>query len=778
MQRTLCIHGHFYQPPREDPWLREILPEGSAAPGLHWNERICRESYAPLGWARRLDGSGRITEILNCYSWMSFNFGPTLLSWLERGNPQTYARILQGDRESQARWGHGNAMAQVYHHIIMPLATPQDRQVETAWGLQDFAARFGRQAEGMWPAEAAVDTATLEVMAEQGVRFVVLAPRQAQAVAPLDGGEWSPVDEGSLDVSQAYTLQLPSGRSLAVFFYHGPLSQAVAFERLLENGENFWRRLSGFFTERGNSSPVFLPLATDGETYGHHFPFGEMALAYVLAQSFFGRDQISLGNFGSWLAQRPPQLRVRLHEPSSWSCVHGVERWRADCGCSTGGHWGWNQKWRGPLRRGLDGLKVALDAHYHKLGATLFRDPTQALLAYGKVLAGSEEQGRFALQHCRKGLGAAQHQAAWRLLAMQHWALASFASCAWFFDEISRIEPMNGLTYALRAMELCEATGGPAVEALEAPLLTELAKAMSNMPELGSGKELYESAVRPRRESVASLGVQALLSLQFEERGPTPAPASVTWPGVRVELWSDKEASPQAEATAPLEGGLALAWVLEHQEERFRWRWEPDAQGDPLGGRFTVVPAGESLDGRSAYRPADLPWNKLQALNLTLAAAVEARDWEVLERRLRPCPQLFLPFQEAQQTQNQEVHWRRLWPVLAWLYVKGLDLPRGGRISGVRSGGLESLAQFLAAQARNRPDTEALSRRIAAHVLELLAGEPPLWESALRMVERTQALELAVDWWGVQNRVRELDPKGKAGRAAQALAERVNLALG
>lgn len=771
MQKFLCIHGHFYQPPREDPWLREVLPEGSAAPGLHWNERICRESYGPLGWARRTDNDGHITEIINCYAWMSFNLGPTLLSWMERGNPDAYGRVLAGDRESLERWGHGNAMAQIYHHVIMPLATPLDRGVEVAWGLADFRARFGREAEGMWLSEAAVDTASLEVLAAQGVRFVILAPRQAKAVASLDKDDWSPVEEGNLDVTQAYEVKLPSGKSMSVFFYHGGLSQAVAFERLLEDGENFWNRLKGFFDHRGNSRPTLLALATDGETYGHHFKFGEMALAHVLAQTFFGRDQIELGNFGMWLEKHPPTMQAQLHEPSSWSCVHGVERWRADCGCSTGGHPGWNQQWRGPLREALDGFKASVDAHYHKRGAGLFNDPVAALMEYGEVLAGSQEQKAFAARHCVKGLAAEERQAAWRLLAMQQWALASFASCAWFFDEISRIEPLNGLTYALRAMELCEATGGPEAAVLEAALTAKLAEAHSNFPDLGSGKDLFENMVRPRMESPASLAAQALLTLDFQGRSAARSKQEVAWPGVRVNVRGGT-----ASENAPEEGEMALAWTLEHQEERYVWRWEKDPGGDPLKGRFWVAREGVAFDQAQAFTPEELPWNKLQALALGMADEVEERDWRDQEQKLRDSAYFFLPYQEAQQTQNLEPVWRRLWPTMAWLYARGLDMPHEGGddpLGAVRQGCVQSLTEFLASQAKDHPDREMVGRRIVAHLLELLQSQPPLWQSAIKVVERTRSIGLHVDWWPVQNLLWRLGALSSDERRAKSLARMI-----
>lgn len=326
--RQLCLHGHFYQPPREDPWMDTILPEGSAAPARHWNERICGESYGPLAWARRTNGTGRIIEIVNCYEWMSFNFGPTLLTWMEQQAPDIYARVLEGDSKSLERLGHGNAIAQIYHHVIMPLATDLEKRAEIAWALADFTARFKRPAEGMWLSEAAVDTRTLELLAQAGVKFTILAPRQARQVADLEQENWTEANEGNLDIREPYLVELPEGRSIAVYFYDGPLSQAVAFEGLLRNGDMFWGKLSGL------AGKGLLALATDGETYGHHFKFGEMALAFALSQARAGVDDMRLTNYAAYLAENPPRRRARIHENSSWSCAHGVERWRSDCGLS------------------------------------------------------------------------------------------------------------------------------------------------------------------------------------------------------------------------------------------------------------------------------------------------------------------------------------------------------------------------------------------------------------------------------------------------------------
>ncbi|MDL2315886.1 DUF3536 domain-containing protein [Desulfovibrio sp. OttesenSCG-928-A18] len=533
MSVSLCIHGHFYQPPRENPWLGSILNEASAAPMRNWNERILRESYAPLAFARRLDAQGRIADILNCYEWMSFNAGPTLLQWMREAAPETLARMQKADAVSLGRWGHGNAMAQVYHHIIMPLADELDRALETQWAIDDFRYHFKREPEGMWLSECAVDIPSLESLAAKGIRFVILAPRQARALVSDTGPD--PVDEASLNTGRPYKVRLPSGACMAAIFYHGPLSQSIAFEGLLKDGELFWQRIEAQARELEgkNRQQPLLTIATDGETYGHHFTFGEMALAHVLAQGYAGRGRVQLTNPASYLAVCPPEQEILLHEPSSWSCVHGVERWRSNCGCTDGGHAGWNQNWRKPLRDALDIMRKGVHAWFGEAGPRCFSDPRAALMDYGRVLADSSVSDDYARQWFSKE--GATCDRAWKLLAMQEQSLAAFASCAWFFDDIARIEPENALTFALRALELLVESGGPD---LTQQILPVLEKAVSNQPEAGTGRTVFEQVIAPRREDAASVCLLAWILLAASGKLPEPgASASYAWPNISVELF-------------------------------------------------------------------------------------------------------------------------------------------------------------------------------------------------------------------------------------------------
>ena len=337
MDKYICIHGHFYQPPRENPWLEAVELQESAYPFHDWNERIAAECYGPNSAARLLDGSGRIECIVNNFSKISFNFGPTLLFWMKDRSPEIYEAILEADKEGCKQFsGHGPAIAQTCHHSIMPLNNLRDKYTEALWGLRDFEHRFQRKPEGMWLAETAADNETLEVLAGLGINFVVLSPFQASRVKPVEGkAEWQDVNGAKVDPTMPYLLKLPSGKSIAAFFYDAPVSQAIAFERLLENGDRFSRKLMGAFND-GRKRPQLVHVATDGESYGHHFHRGEMALVYTL-QSIESRGEAKITVYGEYLERHPPTYQAEIHQGSAWSCPHGVDRWRRNCGCNSGG---------------------------------------------------------------------------------------------------------------------------------------------------------------------------------------------------------------------------------------------------------------------------------------------------------------------------------------------------------------------------------------------------------------------------------------------------------
>jgi len=513
--RWICVHGHFYQPPRENPWLEEVEVQDSARPYHDWNARVTTECYAPNGASRVLDADRRIVEITNNYSQISFNVGPTLLAWMEQAAPEVYARILSADRESRAsRGGHGNAIAQVYNHMILPLATRRDKETQVAWGIADFRHRFGRAPEGMWLPETAVDTETLSVLAGRGIAFTILAPHQARRIRPLGGGEWTDVTGGRVDPRRPYLCRLPGGATITLFFYDGPIARAVAFEGLLNSGEAFAERLQGGFAA-DRPEPQLVHIATDGESYGHHHPFGEMALTYAL-RLIEARGLARLTNYGEYLAHHPPEQEVEIAEPTSWSCVHGVERWRANCGCRAG-HPGWNQEWRGPLRAALDWLRDQLARVFEREGGRVLRDPWAAREAYIDIILDRTPEAidAFFAAHGRASLDAEGRVEALRLLEMQRHAMLMYTSCGWFFDELSGIEAVQVIKYAARALQLAEHFG----EALEEEFIHRLAAAKSNLRQWGDGAGVYRRAVRRSVVTLPRVMAHYAISSLFEAYG-------------------------------------------------------------------------------------------------------------------------------------------------------------------------------------------------------------------------------------------------------------------
>ena len=453
MTRYVCVHGHFYQPPRENPWLDAIDVQPSAVPYHDWNARISAECYAPNTAARILDERGRIRAIMNNYARMSFNVGPTLMRWLKQSDPSTYAAIIAADVDSRQRLGgHGSAIAQSYGHIIMPLASAHDRRTQVAWGVADFVHHYGRKPEGMWLPEAAVCTDTLEALAEYGIAFTVLAPHQAAAVRQIGATQWQQTGYG-VDTTMPYRVNLPSGRSIAIFFYNGATSQAIAFQNLLQNGDALANALLRDVPDDGQ--PRLAHVATDGETYGHHHRHGEMALAFALANI----EKLNLATitvYGEYLELFPPTHEAQIVENSSWSCAHGVERWRSNCGCHTGGQPGWNQSWRGPLRAALDYMSESINAAWDARARQYFRDPWAARDAYISVINQPNEAGMdaFIAQH---GLTKARWPAL-GLMELQRQLMQSYTSCAWFFNDPTGIETIQVLRYAARAMQLAKQT--------------------------------------------------------------------------------------------------------------------------------------------------------------------------------------------------------------------------------------------------------------------------------------------------------------------------------
>lgn len=495
MKKYICIHGHFYQPPRENPWTGAIEEQASAAPNHDWNERITDECYAPNAQTQILNNRDQALKTVNNYSQISFNFGPTLLSWLEKSSPETYRLVLEADKTSIARFsGHGAAIAQAYNHVIMPLANDRDKRFQVIWGIRDFEYRFKRKPEGMWLPETAVDVATLEVLAEQGIIFTILAPNQVKSVAQIGSNDWEDVADGAIDTQLSYLCCLPSGRKINIFFYNGYISNEVAFGEMLKNGVTFAKALIKQYP-RPLGRKRLVHIANDGETYGHHHTFGNMALAYMLYHIEINHlAKVTI--YGEFLEKNPPEYEVKIKDDTSWSCFHGVERWKANCGCHLDDEKEWHQEWRKDLRETLDWLRDQLIPFYEQSMSAYYDDPWQIRNNYIDVILDPSEEN---LAHCvwsaaRQELSVEEKAEIRSLLEMQRHAMLMYTSCGWFFDDISGLESIQILQYAARAMQLAKEVGGGD---LEEEFLNRIASAESNVPEMENGRTIYDLFVKP-----------------------------------------------------------------------------------------------------------------------------------------------------------------------------------------------------------------------------------------------------------------------------------------
>jgi alpha-amylase/alpha-mannosidase (GH57 family) len=523
---ALVIHGHFYQPPRENPWTDHIERQPSAHPFSNWNERINSECYRPNAFARIVDNYGRVERIVNNYSLINFNIGPTLLAWLERFHPATYARVLEADGASvRQRGGHGNAIAQGYHHAILPLCNERDRRTEIRWGLADFRQRFGREPESIWLPETACDDATLGALIDEGLKYVILSPFQAERVRPSGGETWLSVIDGQLDttVPYRYLHRDGSGRSLAVFFYDGQLAKAIAFDGALASSHLLIERFERKAREGGNGAGGrVVNVATDGESYGHHFKFGDRCLAYGLEVEAAARG-LRVTNYGEFLAENEPRFEVEIKagaegEGTAWSCAHGVGRWTRDCSCHAGAPEGWKQKWRAPLREALNYLRDEAARAYEEQGGEIFRDPWRARDDYVELLTDAKRARRaeFLARQAGRPVGEADERRALTLLELQRSSLLMFTSCGWFFNDISGIETVQVLSYAARALDIMAELRLPSARE---GFLARLAGAQSNVRKHGNGADIFRELVETTRVAPARVAASLAISSLVDKSG-------------------------------------------------------------------------------------------------------------------------------------------------------------------------------------------------------------------------------------------------------------------
>jgi len=789
-KRYLCVHGHFYQPPRENPWLEAIEPQDSAAPFSDWNARINSECYGPNGVSRIRGAGGRVIRVANNYEQLSFNFGPTLLSWMADFAPDTLATIVEGDRKSTARLGHGNAMAQAYNHMIMPLATPRDRRTQIRWGIADFRARFGREPEGMWLPETAVDTDTLEALAAAGLRFTVLAPGQARRWRPVGDASWQDAAGGAIDPRRAYRAALPSGRELALFFYDGGLAHGVAFGGLLDSGDRFSSALLGAFDDQ-RDEPQLVHMATDGESYGHHHRFGDMALAYAFDQLARQRD-VEVVNYATFLARHPPTWEVEINEASSWSCAHGVERWRSHCGCNVGTP-GFHQRWRAPLREALDLLKAALDELFEQEGPHWLRDPWAARDDYVRVvLTRSPEVVDELLARHLKGTSTEETRLnALRLLEQQRNAMLMFTSCGWFFDELSGLEGTQILKYAARALQLA----APFRDNLEAPFLEVLGRAESNIARHRDGLGIWRQLIEPARVTLERVVAHAATGAVLAD---APAAEEVyayhvasceqsvdelgdTHLGLgRLEVTSRVTGETCGATYAVLHfGGLDLhAWVragfpveryreiTEEARRLFREASIGDVY-DALRGAFEVDSFKlQDLFARERRRLAEGLIDERLAAYRGMLSSLATPDRPMVERLRR----LGIPLPPVVQL-AADIH-------LEQEVLEELDDLDDAALDRLRELG-ERGHQLEGARARDV--ARGLEQRLEAAIVDAprAADSAPL-ELALRLLEAARALELEPNLWTAQNALLTVAKAPAEGALAERellgrLAERLGL---
>jgi len=600
MSRYICIHGHFYQPPRENPWLEEIELQDSAYPYHDWNERINAECYGPNTASRILDPEGRIIDITNNYGKISFNFGPTLLSWMADKSPDTIKRIIAANKDPEKFSGHGPAISQAYNHLIMPLANSRDKRTQVIWGIRDFEHRFGRKPESMWLPETAVDLESLDLLSEYGMKFAILAPSQIGRVKKIKDQDWTEVQNGSIDPRMPYLCNLPSGRSICLFPYDGQISKDVAFANLLDNGEAFASRLVQAFSNGDEDQLVHI--ATDGETYGHHHPKGDMALAYCLYQ-IESNSLAKIATYGEYLEKHPPTHEAEIIENTSWSCAHGVERWKSDCGDNTGTHPGWNQAWRAPLRKAMDWLRDQLVPIYERESAPYLKDPWQARDGYIDVILDRSIQNvsKFISDHSVKDLSQEEKVRALKLLGMQRQALLMYTSCGWFFDEISGIETTQVMMYAARAIQLArEVTGID----LEPEYKKILENAKSNIPEFENGSKIYDMFIKPAAVDLIRVAAHYAISSLFTKYPATTQIYSYT---VASQVYDLEEHGEQKLAI----GKVVVHSILTWEEETVSFA-VVSFEGHYLNGGVQKFPGEEKYvlmrkEIKEAFSRSDLP---------------------------------------------------------------------------------------------------------------------------------------------------------------------------
>jgi len=727
MKKYVILHGHFYQPPREDPWTGLIEIQESAAPYPDWNQRITAECYAAGGASRVLDGDGAILSIRNNYSNLSFNFGPTLFSWMESNARKTYSRILEADHESLERLGHGNAVAQSYNHTILPLDNPEDARTQIRWGLSDFTRRFHRQAEGMWLPECAVNEGVIDILIDEGMLFIILSPWQARALRK-ENGEWEALEEKPAPSDRAFYINRPGGR-IAVFFYNPDLASGISFGHLLRSREGFEKALRGVLEQ---SEYPLVSIATDGEIYGHHEPFGDMCLS-SLVDTLDKDSDLVFTNYATYLESNPPLQEVELRpgddrKGTSWSCTHGVGRWFRDCGCTTGGEEGWNQAWRTPLREAFDKLKTAAEPLWMKKVEKLAgSNPREILDSYGEVLSGAVSPQKFAEKTTRQ-ITDSSLQNLLGVMEGVKFLQFMYTSCGWFFADLSGIEPVQNIRYAYRAADLIDPDGSAG---LVKNLLSDLSPAESNIPEKGNGARILTESVIPKIHPEARSAAVFFWRNLYKLQGREKITCGI-WKGLSVQ----KSFTDKPDGERELTGRILFLNTSTLQSFNFKFkalidhrmfcpevnvfvesRWiNIHIRTMPTALRMEIQKTllNDSEDSLKEFLGSKAPQRSLdlmivQALNIPFGAS----GWQSLELSLHYGPLLILDQLEKSPAEDWPKLLKSLEEILTYSEVHGINAD-GGSVEK-RSG---KIVSGIAGDLQIRSDRDALEQLIT--FLEIL----------------------------------------------------------
>jgi Domain of unknown function (DUF3536)/Glycosyl hydrolase family 57 len=470
--RYVILHGHFYQPPRESPWTGLITREPDAAPFANWNERILSECYTANARAQVIEGS--VVHIRNNYEAIDFDLGPTLAAWLERHGKTAYRALRRADEASRVkRGGYGNAIAQAYNHSILPLLAPRDRQLQVAWGIEDFVYRMGRRPDGMWLPECAADDETFEVLAAAGIKFTIVGADQGRFTGP-----------GGHSRAAGPFVWRGGERTLAVFRSDGPLAREISFGDGLRDGVRLAEQIAQAALELEAGSALLI--AADGEIFGHHKRAGAAELARAI-MCLERRDDVQMTNCAAYLAAHPASGAFEMTGPSSWSCLHGIERWRSECGCRIDSNT--NQRWRAPLFEAMQFVRNHAEAVYDRFATGLVENPSLALAESVRLFIDQRPAPREDFFARHKVADETGRERLLRLCEMVRAGQAALTSCSWFFDDFGGLEGRIALRWAARAVELA----AEFMPGIEGELVARLRGIHSNRRDIGDGATLYLS---------------------------------------------------------------------------------------------------------------------------------------------------------------------------------------------------------------------------------------------------------------------------------------------